>query len=105
MRQKDDIVWIWQAVCQCPATLPRCSRPCFLAAENTIKQSDLCTARHTAKTKYVLYVRWIVARCIIFQLRSKCVQNARGEANKKLDGNVILRILLFAGIFKDKSFK
>ncbi|KYQ53410.1 hypothetical protein ALC60_07476 [Trachymyrmex zeteki] len=26
MRQKDGVVWIWQAVCQCPATLPRCSR-------------------------------------------------------------------------------
>ncbi|TGZ53390.1 hypothetical protein DBV15_01452 [Temnothorax longispinosus] len=64
--------------------------PRFLATENTIRQSDLCAARQTetAKTKSV-YVHWIVAWCIIFRLRSKRVQNACGEADKKLVQNLI----------------
>ncbi|EGI67934.1 hypothetical protein G5I_03386 [Acromyrmex echinatior] len=76
MRQKDGVVWIWQAVCQCPATLPCCSRLCFLAAENTIRQSDLCAACQTAKTEYrnysardsILYSKDILANVFIYPL-------------------------------------
>ncbi|KYN32325.1 hypothetical protein ALC56_13182 [Trachymyrmex septentrionalis] len=76
MRQKDGVVWIWQAVCQCPAILPCCSRPCFLAAENTIRQSDLCAACQTAKTKYknyfardsTLYSKDVLANIYIYPL-------------------------------------